>query len=181
MSDPISLLQAAGTTLKVISSVVSGNTADKIGTRNANILNDQAAMTLRAAGTREEMLRERNRQSLSSQRAAMLANGVDPTSGSALIGSAQQMRDAELDALTVRYEGILQARGLHQQADMALWEGKMAKKQSRFDAVSSLIGGAGNYLKSSGFGQFGPGFSGQQAPAPVSTARPTPNPYYGGG
>lgn len=161
-------LAIAQTAMQVIGSITAGNEADKVGTRNANMLNEQAGATLRAAGAREGMSRERSGQALASQRAAMLANGVDPTSGSALVGSEQQMRDADLDALQIRYEGILDANNLKNQANMELWQGKAAKKQSRLTAVSQLIQGGGNYM------------SGRQAPAPVSTATPKPNPYYKG-
>lgn len=161
-------LAIASTVMQVVGTITQGNTADKVGTYNSNVLNQRADAELQASGTRESMLRERNRQALSSQRAAMLANGIDPSSGSAGIGSEQQMRDAELDALTLRYEGLLQAKGLRDQGAMALWEGKTAKKQSRFDAASQLISSAGSYM------------SGRQAPAPVSTATPKMNPYYSG-
>lgn len=173
-------MAVASAAMQAIGTITQGNMADKVGTYNANVLNQQANTVMQAAGTREGMLRERNRQALASQRAAMAANGVDPTSGSALVGTEQQMRDADLDALQVRYEGVLQSKGLHDQANLALWEGKAAKKQSRFTAVSSLLSSASSYMGSSGFGKFGPGFSGQQAPAPVSTAVGKPNPYYKG-
>ena len=158
----------AGQALQLVGTIVQGNDADKVGTANANALNQRASQTLQAAGVREDQTRERGRQALAAQRSAMLANGVDPTSGSALVGSEQQMRDAELDALTVRYEGILQARDFNQQANLELAKGKFAKKQSRLSAVGQVLNAAGSYG------------SQRQLPAPVETRTPKPSPYYTG-
>lgn len=159
----------AAAAMKVVGQITEGNEADKVGTRNADALNRRAGDVERAAGTREGMKRENTRQALASQRASMYANGVSPTTGSALVGAEQQMRDAELDALQIRYEGILEATNLRNQADMARYEGKAKKSQSRFSAATSLMSSMGGYMSQT------------QAPAPVSTATSTPNPYYKGG
>jgi len=161
-------MQAAAGVFNAVGSIVSGNEADKIGTRNADMLNQRAGQVENAASTREGMQRERSRQALASQRAAMLANGVSPTTGSALIGAEQQMRDAELDALQIRYEGILETNHLRNQAAVELWQGKAAKRGSRFSAAASLMGSAGGYM------------SQRQAPAPVESRTGKPNPYYTG-
>jgi len=169
--------QLASSAFQVVGDIVGGNQADKVATRNAALLNERAGQSLQATAARELQLRDRNRQTLDAQRVAMLQNGIDPGSGSALVGTEQQIRDAEMDALQLRYEGLLQARVLRMEADMTRWQGKAAKRQSRLSAAGKLIGAGGDYLRASGFGAKGPGFSGQQPPAPVETRIPFPNPY----
>ena len=155
----------AANVLNAVGSIASGNAAAKAGQRNGALLDAQAAETRRATVTRENLTRDRNARTLSDQRAAMLANGVDPTSGTALIDTAQSAQDAEMDALTLRYEGLMQARGQNMEADNARYQGKVAKRQGYLSAAGSLLMAGNKYL------------SGTQAPAPVETRIPTPTSY----
>jgi hypothetical protein len=132
------------------------------------VLNQRADAQARAGVARENSMRDRNQQFFANQRASLSQNGVDASSGSALIGVAQNMRDADLDALTMQYESILQVRDTRTQADMALYEGKAKKRASRVSAAGQIISAAGNYM------------SGTQMPAPVETRTPKANPYYKG-
>lgn len=161
------LIIAAGV-LGAVSAISGGNAADKAGRRNGALLDAQADETRRATVTRENLTRDRSARALSDQRAALLANGVDPTSGTALIGVTQSAQDAEMDALTLRYEGLMQARGQNMEADNARYQGKAAKRMSRLTAAGSLMMAAGTYL------------GGTQAPAAVESRIPTPSPYYRG-
>lgn len=155
------LMIAAGV-LGAVSAISGGNAADQAGKRNGALLDAQATETRRATVTRENMTRDRSARTLSDQRASLLANGVDPTSGTALIGVTQSAQDAEMDALTLRYEGLMQARGQNMEADNARYQGKVAKRMSRLTAAGSLMMAAGGYL------------GGTQLPAPVTTAIPVP-------
>src|SRR5574343_933579 len=121
-------LMIAGTALQAIGSIANGQQAAAIGARNADVLNQQADETARATVAREGVLRERNRESLSQQRAAMLQNGLDPASGSALFASSQAIRDAEMDALQLRYDGLMQSRAERMGASMERWKGQAAKR-----------------------------------------------------
>lgn len=166
MSGPI--MAFAGQALNVVGTLAAGRQADAVGNRNADILNQQADATRAATNQREQLLRDRSAKALSDQRAALAANGVSPTTGSALIGVAQNTQDAELDALTLRYEGLLQGRDLNMQADQARYMGKAAKIQSRWSAAGQLLSASSSYLNQ------------KQMPAPVETRTPTPNPYFKG-
>lgn len=155
----------AASVLNAVSSIASGNAADRAGQRNGALLDAQATETRRATVTRENLTRERSARALSDQRAALLANGVDPTSGTALIGVGQSAQDAEMDALTLRYEGLMQARGQNMEADNARYQGKAAKRQGYIGAAGSLLMAGSKYI------------GGTQAPAPVETRIPTPVAY----
>lgn len=158
MAAPVMI--AAGV-LQAMGTIQSGNQADKIGSANARALEAQAGSVRAATVEREGMVRSRNRQELSKQRAALLQNGIDPASGTALIGVTQSTYDAELDALTARYEGMLQAQGIDQQAAMSRYEGKARKKASRVSAAGQLLTTAGSAYLASGV---------RPTPAPVSNA-----------
>lgn len=161
-------MMIAGQVLNIMGTVAAGKQAEAVGNRNSDILNEQASDTRRATVDRENLNRQRSARVLSDQRSALAANGVDATSGSALVGVAQNTQDAELDALTLRYEGLLQARNLNMQADLARWEGRAKKRQAYISAAGQLMSATSGYL------------GGKQAPAPVETRVPTPNPYYTG-
>lgn len=139
-------LMIAGTALQAIGTIANGQQAAAIGARNADVLTQQANETDRATVAREGMLRDRNAESLSQQRVAMLQNGLDPASGSALFTSSQSIRNAEMDALQLRYDGLMQSRAERMGADMERWKGKAAKRQSIFSAAGQIVQGAGSYL-----------------------------------
>lgn len=160
------LMIAAGV-LGAVSAISGGNAADKAGRRNGALLDAQANETRRATVTRENLTRDRSARALSDQRAALLANGVDPTSGTALIGVTQSAQDAEMDALTLRYEGLMQARGQNMEADNARYQGKAAKRQGYIGAAGLLLMAGSKYID----------IGGTQAPAPVETRIPTPVAY----
>ncbi len=139
-------LMIAGTALQAIGTLANGQQAAAIGARNADVLLQQANETDRATVGRESLLRDRNAQSLSQQRVAMLQNGLDPASGSALFASSQSIRNAEMDALQLRYDGLMQSRAERMGADMERWKGKAAKRQSIFSAAGQIVSGGGSYL-----------------------------------
>jgi hypothetical protein len=135
----------AGAALKVISAVTGGENEAKAANYNAARLNDQADATLAATRDRESVMRRRNAEGFSAQRTAMLQGGLDPSTGTALLGVEQQMRDAELDALTERYKGLVEARGYRTQAQIERWQGKQKRRQAYVGAVAQLLSSASSY------------------------------------
>jgi len=61
------------------------------------------------ANANEERIRQRSSQELGAQRAAAAESGFDPNSGSLAALQQQSAGNAELDALTERYKGQLNA------------------------------------------------------------------------
>jgi hypothetical protein len=59
----------------------------------------------------------------------------------------QSRTEAELDALNIRYESELQAKGLLNQASLSRFEGKQARKASYWQAGTSLLNSAASYAK----------------------------------
>ena len=118
---------------------------------NATIKRQQAASELQQANAREEQQRRGTRQVLGQQRAALAQAGIG-MGGSALDIEEQSADRAELDALTMRYEGDLRAKGLLAAAEGAEYEGRAAiaagqnaMTASYLSAGASLLSAAGSY------------------------------------
>lgn len=117
---------------------------------NAEIEAQNARVARQQAGAREEAQRRQARQVLGEQRAALSQAGIG-LAGSAADVYGQSAANAELDALNIRYEGELGARGLLAQSALTSYEGKVAgmnaksaKKAGYVNAASSLLAGATN-------------------------------------
>lgn len=149
--------QMAGQALQLFGTITAGQEAQAVGNYNAEGFERQAAATRLAAGERENLTRQRGARTLSDQRAALLQGGVSPTTGTALIGVQQNAVDAELDALTVRYEGLMEAQGLQSQAAMSRYEGKSKKRQAYISAAGQLLSASSGYMNQ------------KQMPAPVES------------
>lgn len=128
---------------------------------NAEIQSQNARVARQQAGAREEAHRRQARQVLGEQRAALAQAGAG-LSGSAADVYGQSAANAELDALNIRYEGELDARGLLAQSELTTFEGKVsgmnaksAKRAGYVNAASSLLAGgskAYGYAKGGGGG-----------------------------
>jgi predicted nucleic acid-binding Zn ribbon protein len=120
---------------------------------DATIAQQNAQVERQQAGAREELQRRRAGQVLGEQRAAFAQAGTG-TGGSAADVMAQSLVNAELDALTLRYEGEMRARGqeivsTQQMAEAAALDvaANNTKKQGRLRAVGTILGGTGSYME----------------------------------
>lgn len=119
---------------------------------NATVLDQNAGIERQQANAREEAQRRDARRILGSQRAALSQAGTG-MGGSAADVMAQSAADAELDALTLRYEGDMRARGLIAQAEGERYQGRVAganasaaRSAGPMNAIGSILGGVGSYM-----------------------------------
>jgi hypothetical protein len=138
-------LLIASTAMQAIGAIQQGNAAKDAANYNAGMLDQNATVERQQAGAREDALRRRSAMVLGSQRAAFGQSGGG-MGGSAADVMQQSAMNAELDALTTRYEGDLRARGMQAQATGERFAGEQAQRQGYFNAVGSILGGAGNYM-----------------------------------
>lgn len=140
----------AGTSmLHAFSAVAAGNAA--AGTEKANaeaqagVMEANAAATRREAAAKEAMVRRQGRAVIGKQRAAMAQAGI-AGAGTALNVEEQSLIDAELDALTVRYNGMNQAESLLHAARNTRAAGRnraaALRGQARLGAAGYLAGSA---------------------------------------
>ena len=129
---------AAVTAIGTASSAKAQSNASK---QNALYAERNQQLSMMQAGAREEAQRRRARYALGSQAAAIAESGVDVNSGSAARSVAESATNAELDALNIRYEGLMQAEGYAAEAANERTRSKYAMNAGYFGAATSLLGG----------------------------------------
>jgi hypothetical protein len=137
-------IAAVGSAVSAVGMVQQGRAQSAAAEANAQAMETQAAQERLAAGAREESFRRETRQFLGTQRAALAQAGVG-LSGSAYDVARTSAVNAEMDALNIRYEGELAARGLQGQAAMSRFDGKQARTAANWGAGAALLQGASNY------------------------------------
>jgi hypothetical protein len=155
---PLGAMMAASAAMSAVGAIQQGmaaqaqaQAAQGAANYNATIKRQQAASELQQANAREEQQRRGSRQLLGQQRAALAQAGIG-AGGSALDIEEQSADRAELDALTMRYEGDLRAKGLLAAAEGAEYEGRAAIAAGQnamtgayLSAGASLLSAAGSY------------------------------------
>ena len=155
--------QAVGGAAAVSSSLNQAASATynaKMGVSNAQ----QASMQ---AGAAEETQRRNAAAVLGNQRAAFAQSGVDPSSGTGLLAQEQSATNAEMDALNVRYQGLVQGRGLLAQSALDTRQASIYSQNAMIAGINTPLstfgayqGGQGAYLRQrniagTGYGQGG--------------------------
>lgn len=117
-------------------------------TYNAVVNQQNAQQAGMLASSRELQQRDAQAQQLGNMRAAMAESGGGFTGTNAGLERQSEI-NAEMDALTTRYQGVLQSRGYQAQAGLDYYQGRVArtnaasaKTGSYFGAAASLLGGA---------------------------------------
>jgi hypothetical protein len=161
MADPVTIgvLVAASAAVSAVGAIQQGAAAAAQGRAqqqaqqvNAAIKEQNSAAVRQQAGAREDQQRRQARQLLGQQRAALAQAGIGVGFGSALDIEEQSAIRAEYDALAIRYEGEMQARGLLASAQQDLYEGQVARSAGKnaqtasyISAGASLLSGAASY------------------------------------
>lgn len=143
------IVLAAGTALKTVGQLQAADAQSQTARYNAKMANQQAEVERQQTLAREEAQRRQAAQVLGQQRAAFAQSGGG-MGGSAADVMQQSSAMAELDALTIRYEGDLRARGLDAQAEQERFAARTARKQGYFQAAGTILGGVGDYMKMKG-------------------------------
>jgi len=127
---------------------------------NATVAENNARATMDQANAKEEQQRRRFRMMQGGAIAAAAQSGAglgQSDSNSQVLEQNALMN--ELDALTIRYEGQTQAQGLQAQAEIDRYGAKVsrlnagqAKTAGYINAGASILSGASNYMRASGYG-----------------------------
>lgn len=153
MAFTAALFPMLSTGFQVFSSIMQGQQQAAMHNYNASILNQNARIERQQADAREEAKRRETAMILGTQRAAFAQAGAG-LDGSAADVMKQSATNAELDALTLRYEGDLRARGLKEQAKQEKYAAKTAITQSYFNTAGSILSGIGSYGQSAANAQY---------------------------
>ncbi len=159
MADPFTWVAIIGAAVGAYGTVQAGKAADAQAQsaqlqadQNAELSEANAAAANLQASAQEEQSRRESRRRLAAMRGAIAESGTGLNGSNADIYS-QSARAAELDALNIRYGGLLESKGLMNQASgyrtsgqSALAEGRAARQGANLRAGTNLLTtGAGIY------------------------------------
>lgn len=167
MCDPMSIMMAAGTGLQIGSQISAGRTAEANARLEAADMDYQAAMERDNAALMARTYRREGRAARGQVLAAVAASGVKIGEGSALDAEREVMTDSETDAELAILRGEQTARGLKARAKITRIAGRQARRAANLQAFGTLLSAGAQGMKASGWRANGPGWSNQQAPAPV--------------
>ncbi|KGV87575.1 putative gp14 [Burkholderia pseudomallei MSHR3951] len=162
--DPVSALTIGSAAISTVGAISGGMAKSAQASqqaaaldRNAALSDQQATQVYAQSVNRETAQRAQAGQQLGEQRAAVAESGFNPNVGSALDTQVQSVRNAELDALQTRYQGILQGQSLEDQAQQDRYAARTARASARnslvaggISAAASLLGGVASYAKTGG-------------------------------
>ena len=145
--DPITLALAASAAVSSVGSIVAGNQAAAAANAQAQANDNAAKVAETEASINEAAVRNQNKRLLGKQIAGNAANGVE-LSGSPLDFTLDSLVDAEMEALTARYQGQTQGNNLRTQASMDRYSAKAAKTNGYLGGAAALISGGADVFKS---------------------------------
>lgn len=131
----------AGDILGAAGSQVEGRAQEAAANYNASIKRQQADSVLQQTAEDERRFRIGTRKQIGENITAVGASGVT-MEGSALEVLQESASNAELDALTVRHKGQLQAWQLRAGAAADVMEGQLAKIRGDFGTAAGLLSAA---------------------------------------
>ena len=162
----------SSTTISVFGQLQSGQAARAQGAMQGQQLDYQGKVEHENALQTATLIRRQGRYAVGSADVAAAASGVKVGEGSAGEADRQIYQDTEHDAYQAILNGDRRARGLNVQAVGARASGDIANTNAQLGAVGTVL--------SSGYKVFSGWRTQTQAPAPVETRYPTPNPNYRG-
>ena len=133
-------LGAAASAVGAASAIQQGQNQAKLGEYNLQVAQNQAEQARIKAAYDAERQRELARKVSGTQRSAMASAGGELLDMSDVI--AENARNAEMDALAIRYGGDTAAAAARQQGILAKAQAQAAKQASYGQAASSLLTGA---------------------------------------
>lgn len=129
----------------------------KVNEENAKIAQSNADMQRQQGIEEARLQRLKTASVIGSQKAAMAANGVDVTQGTAVDVISDTAAMGELDALQTQYNYEMKARGYEteagnfkNQANLDIISGKNAYQAGKMNALSSGIKGLGDSANAAG-------------------------------
>lgn len=141
--DPVSMaLMATSTAMKAGASIQQGQMAMQSARYNAKVIGRQAEQE--AETSLESMARKRteNERALSSIKLRMQESGLDTTQGSSADYFEEATSRLEMQILDQARQSELRDRARRNEAQMQIYQGKVARANAQATAMGQLIGGA---------------------------------------
>ena len=155
-------MAAAG--LQAIGQMSQGESQGRALNQQGDLAQANAANTRAATYANEDTQRRQNAMRMGEVRASAAQSGFDASTGSLATLQTKSAGEMELDALTNRYKGQLQALSFDNEAASLRYGAKAARRQGYLNAFGTLTSAAGQAFGAPRIG----------GPAPVETRIPTP-------
>jgi len=155
--------------VQVVGQMSQGKTANINAGAEADMLEFQGRQAADEAQGEASRIRRAGSEARGSTVAAIAASGVKVGEGSALEAERQVMTDYAQDEYMAILTGARQKRAADMEAGNTRRAGREAKRASRLQAATTLLGAGAQSAQAGGWRSNGPGYSGTQAPAPVET------------
>ena len=133
-----------GTGITAYGAMKSGQNANMIAQRNAQIMNRNATIAQQNAEFNAKLQERDDRRKRASQEGAKQKSGVEIYDGTNLIAFADQEWTDEINAELIRRGGQNTAANLRMQAGVTIAEGQAAKSAGYASAGGSLLTGLGS-------------------------------------
>lgn len=152
--------------------IQQGRAARRQANAEADEMDRQAAYERAIAQGEAAQIRRAGDTARGATLGALAASGVVVGEGSALDAERQVMTDYAQDEAITLLTGEQRASSLRASADNRRRSGRDARRAANVGAVTSLLSAGVQSARAAGWRQYGPGFSGGQAPAPVEQRSP---------
>lgn len=130
------------------SKISEGHAQSAAADADARMADQNKGIALDQGYAREAQQRRQSGQVMGKTAAAAAESGLVSNTGSMLDVQNQAARGAELDAQTVRYEGLMQGFGFERSAGLARARSKAATQGMPLAVASSVLGSASSYYGS---------------------------------
>lgn len=141
------VLAGVGAVVQAVGAIQQAGAQATAANANARIAEQNATLARQQAKVDEARRRRLARKELGALRASVGASGINFT-GSALDVYEDSFMEAELDALTIRHNGEIEALGFQKEAALNRQRAKSAKIGGAFEATGLLLSGAADAISS---------------------------------
>jgi hypothetical protein len=161
MAAALPFLTAASAAIGVVGTLsqASAASASAKSERDAALWNaendrQRATTSLQQSNAQEEVQRRNARKQAGTMRAGLIENGIALESGTGADLVEESSLNAEMDALNIRYQGQLNAKGYGESANQNTFaasaaeaRGKNARTAGYFGAAGQVLSGVGGYIQ----------------------------------
>lgn len=128
----------------------SENSAAQAARYNAEMDRQRAVMALQQGNAQEEASRRESRAKMGNLRAGLAENGIGLDSGTGADLVQESSLNSELDALNIRYNAQINARGYNEQAKLNDYSAEAARGRAKTARTAGFLGAAGSILTGAG-------------------------------
>jgi hypothetical protein len=164
------MVLAASAGMQAFSQIQQGRSVRDAANMDADRMEWEAGQARLDAEADARLIARQGRAQRGALVAAVAGSGVKVGEGSAALAETETVENAYADEYMAILNGERRAMGMRMEADSRRRAGRDARRASNVAAFTTLLSAGAQGMNAAGWRSNGPGFSGTQAPAPVSSA-----------